>query len=310
MKIAVIMDDIARINYAKDTTLAMLWEASARGFELFYLELHDLFLKNEKVYGRVQELKVFKDANNWYQLRNAHEIPLSYVDIILMRKDPPVNLAYHYASTLLEQVEREGVKVVNRPSALRNCNEKLFTLLFPQCTPPTIVTMSKVKLHEFRKEHGDIVCKPLHAMAGESIFRLQAEDVNANVIFDIITQKQTMMVMAQKFIPDITAGDKRILLINGEAFPHVLARVPQPGDWRGNLAVGAKGRVQNLTEQERFICAQLATELKNRGLYFVGIDVIGDYLTEINVTSPTGLRELSDATRINIAALFWDAVVA
>lgn len=230
--------------------------------------------------------------------------------MILMRKDPPFSEEYIYSTYILEQAERQGVLVMNRPQSLRDANEKLFATHFPEVCPPSVVTQSIATLHAFWQEHQDIVCKPLNVMGGASVFRLREGDVNANVIFETLTRNQTIYIMAQRYIPEISKyGDKRILMIDGEVVPHVLARIPQGNDWRGNLAAGAKGVVQPLSERDRYIAELVAPDLRTRGLYFVGLDVIGDYLTEINVTSPTGIREIDAVANINISAMLMDAVL-
>ena len=310
IRLGVVMDPIAGIHYEKDTTLAMLLAASARGIELYYFELIDLFLRDGVAYGRARPLNVFADSKAWFQLGESQIMPLADLNIILMRKDPPFNETYFFATYLLEYAERQGVRVINRPQALRDANEKLFTGLFPELCPPTLVTQSSPALHAFWQEHGDIVCKPLNAMGGASVFRLKRDEANANVIFATLTEGNARYIMAQRFIPEIAAGDKRILLINGKAIPHALARVPSGKDWRGNLAVGAKGKVQDLTARDQFICERIGATLQERGLYFAGIDVIGDYLTEINVTSPTGMQEIMRATEANIAATFIDFILS
>lgn len=309
MKIGIVMDPIASIHYKKDSTLAMLWEAQDRGWEIQYFEFQDLYLRDGVPFGEARELQVFHDADNWFAFKNKKHMPLAELDIILMRKDPPFNEEYIYATYLLEHAERLGVLVVNRPQSLRDANEKLFATNFPQCTPSTLVTQSSEKLYAFWDEHKDIVCKPLNSMGGASVFRLREGDVNATVVFDTLTHNQTVFIMAQRFIPEIKNGDKRILMIDGEPVPHALARVPQGKDWRGNLAVGAKGVVQSLSERDRWICSQVGPVLRERGLYFVGLDIIGDYLTEINVTSPTGIREIEAVADLNISKILLDAVL-
>jgi glutathione synthase len=309
LKLGVVMDPISSIHYKKDSTLAMLLEAQTRGWELYYFELKDVFLRDGLPFGDARELNVFADENNWYALKNKKQLALADCDIILMRKDPPFNAEYIYATYILEHAERLGVCVVNRPQSLRDANEKLFVANFTQCTPPTLVTQSIEKLYAFWREHKDIVCKPLNSMGGTSVFRLREDDVNATVVFEMLTRNQTLYIMAQGFIPEIKSGDKRILMINGQPVPYALARVPQGNDWRGNLAVGAKGVVQPLSERDRWVCGQIGAELHARGLYFVGIDVIGDYLTEINVTSPTGIREIDAGANINVSAMLMDAVL-
>jgi glutathione synthase len=309
IRLGIVMDPIGSIHYHKDSTLAMLWEAEKRGWEIQYLEQRDLFLRDGIVYGDAAQLHVFRDENAWFQLSAKKCLPLSDLDIILMRKDPPFNEEYIYTTQLLEYAERQGVLVVNKPQALRDANEKMFAACFPQCTPPMLVTQSIEKLHAFWQEHGDIVCKPLNNMGGAMVFRLHDKDVNANTIFDALTQQGKLYIEAQKYIPEITRGDKRILMINGEPISHALARIPSEDDWRGNLAVGATGVVQPLSERDVWICSQVGPTLRERGLYFVGLDVIGDYLTEVNVTSPTCIREIDKALGCNISAQLLDELV-
>jgi glutathione synthase len=307
--LGVVMDPIQSVQYKKDSTLAMLWEAQARGWKISYFEQRDLFLRDGLPYGDARDLRVSRDPDNWFELGTKQCIPLDGFDIILMRKDPPFDEEYIYTTYILEHAERQGVLVANRPQALRDSNEKLFATYFPQCCPATLVTRSSEKLRTFWEEHRDIVCKPLNSMGGVSVFRLRDSDVNANVIFETLTHNQTSYIMAQRFIPEIKSGDKRILMIDGNPVPYLLARVPQANDWRGNLAVGAKGVVQPLSEHDRWICAQVGPALRVRGLYFAGIDIIGDYLTEINVTSPTGIREIDDGAGVNVSAMLLDALV-
>ena len=309
IRLGIVMDPIGSINYKKDSTLAMLWEADKRSYQIYYFEQRDLFLRDGIPFGHGKSLKVMQDPQKWYEFGEQKEIRLADLNIILMRKDPPFNQEYIYTTYILEQAERLGTLIVNRAQSLRDANEKLFTAFFPDCIPPTLVTQSTAKLKTFWQEQHDIVCKPLDVMGGSSIFRLQKNEVNANVIFELLTHKETNFIVAQKYIPEIVYGDKRIILINGEPVPYALARVPQGDDWRGNLVAGAKGVVQPLTERDKFICTQVAPELRKRGLYFVGLDIIGDYLTEINVTSPTGIRELDSALNINISAILFDELV-
>ena len=308
VKLGVVMDAIQSISYKKDSTFALLLEAQSRHFELYYFEQKDLFLRDGIPYGNAKILKVFRDADTWFSFQAEKKIPLSELQIILMRKDPPFNEQYIYTTYLLEYAERLGVFVMNRPQALRDINEKIAIMEFPEYISQTLVTRSMKELQNFWKEQKDIVCKPLHAMGGFSVFRLQENEVNANVIFQKLTENETTEIMAQRFIPEIIKGDKRILMIDGEPFPHVLARIPQGEDWRGNLAAGAKGTVQMLSNRDQAICALVGPFLKKHGLYFVGLDVIGDYLTEINVTSPTGIRELESALQVNISGLLFDKV--
>lgn len=307
-RLGVVMDPIHAIHYKKDSTLAMLWEAKARGYEIYYFEQKNLFLNNAIPYGDASILDVFKEESKWFSLAESKTLPLAELDVILMRKDPPFDDQYIYTTYLLEHAERLGVFVVNRPQSLRDANEKLFITYFPNCCPPTLVTPMKERLWVFLQEQRDIVCKRLNVMGGESVFRVKEGDVNANAIFDMLTQRGREMIMSQRFIPEIKEGDKRILMINGQAFPHALVRVPQGNEWRGNLALGAKGIVKPLTKRDHEICEAVGPELKKRGLYFVGLDIIGDYLTEINVTSPTCIRELEAATHENISAMLFDVI--
>lgn len=308
IKLGVIMDPIADIHYKKDSTLAMLWEADRRGYEIFYFEQKDLFLKNSKAFGNATILKVFHDDKNWFSFGKKSQIDLADLGVILVRKDPPFNSEYIYMTYILEAAEQSGVKVINKPQSLRDANEKVYTMWFPQCCPETLVSRDISLFREFLKTHKDIIVKPLEAMGGYSIFRVKEYDENASVIFELLTEKNNRFAMAQKYIPEIKLGDKRILLINGEAIPYALARIPAEGELRGNLAAGAKGVAQPLTKKDQWICEQIGPTLKQKGLVFVGIDVIGDYLTEINVTSPTGIRELDEQCKLNIAETLFNAI--
>lgn len=306
--LGVVMDPIAAVHYHKDSTLAMLWEATKRGYDLFYFELKDLFLSDGQAFGYARSLTVYEDEKKWFSLQSPKVMALRDLTCILMRKDPPFDAGYYYATCILEQAEESGVRVVNRPSALRNNNEKLLAAKFPDCAPPTLVTKSKELLNEFRHAHDEIVCKPLDSMGGTNIFRIKKADPNANVIFDVLTQNETQYIMAQQFLPAIKEGDKRILMVNGEVIPYALARIPQGDEWRGNLAVGSKGVVQALSLRDEWIAKRVSGYLKEAGLYFAGLDIIGDYLTEINVTSPTCIREIEKETGINISAKLFDAM--
>ncbi len=274
----------------------------------FYFEQKDLYIRNGASYGSSRALKVFHDAQKWYEFGAEQEILLSDLNVILMRKDPPFDREYVYTTYILEQAERAGVFVLNRPQALRDANEKIAVTWFPDFCATTLVTRSMSLLREFFHEHKNIVCKPLDAMGGASVFQLRENDPNAEVVFEVLTQRETAYMMAQKFITEISAGDKRILLINGEPLPYALARVPAPGQWRGNLAAGAQGVVQPLSENDKRICATVGPLLREKGLYFVGLDVIGNYLTEVNVTSPTCIRELDEGGNLNIAAQLYNFV--
>lgn len=308
ISLGVVMDPITTLNYAKDSTLAMLYAAQARNWVIYYCTSQQLYLRDGRVYGQVQMLHLHTQRRAWYTLTEAREIPLDSLDIILMRKDPPLNLEYFYATQLLEFAERAGVLVVNRPQALRDANEKLYALQFAQCCPPTLVTADPARLRDFCAEQGDIILKPLDAMGGRGIFRLRPQDVNLNALLETATEWGHKTVMAQKFIREIRDGDKRILLINGEPVPYALARIPAPGEIRGNLAAGARGVGVTLTARDRWICSQIGPDLRARGIWFAGIDVIGPYLTEINITSPTGIRELDKYYHLDIAGQLLDSL--
>jgi glutathione synthase len=306
--IGVVMDAIDAISYKKDSTLAMLWEATKRGWHIFYFEQQDLFIENGIAYGKSKQLNVFHDEKKWFELDSEKIIELSQLNVLLMRKDPPFNREYIYTSYILELAERQGVFVANKPQALRDANEKMFTTWFPQCCAASLVTRDIALLKRFYQQHHDIVCKPLDAMGGAGIFHLKPGDVNANVVFETLTQNGTQTIMAQKFIPEIIQGDKRILMINGNPIPYSLARIPAPNEWRGNLAAGAQGIAKPLTMRDKWICEQVGPTLRDKGLYFVGLDVIGDFLTEINVTSPTCIREIDEQCGTNIASIWFDCI--
>jgi glutathione synthase len=308
IKIGVVMDPIGSINIKKDSTFAMLLEAQARGWQLYYMEMADLYLLDSQCHAFMRPLQVKDDASGWFTLGSGECGPLAELNVVLMRKDPPLDMEYIHATQLLERAEAQGVLVVNKPAALRDANEKLFTAWFGQCTCPTVVTRNLPQLKEFLNLHNDIIVKPLDAMGGTSIFRVKRGDPNTNVIFETITHNGRCYAMAQTFIPEISQGDKRILIINGEAVPYALARVPAEGETRGNLAAGGKGVGVELTERDIWICQQVAPILKERGLIFVGLDVIGDYLTEVNVTSPTCIRELDAQYGLNISAKLMDYI--
>ncbi len=300
IKLGVVMDPIDAINYKKDSTLAMLLAAQTRGWELHYMEQSDLYLHNGDAMARMANLRVFADPCHWYELGPRQDASLAELDVILMRKDPPFDNEYLYSTYILEDAELNGTLVVNRPQSLRNFNEKLFATQFPQCCPPLIVSRDMARLRAFKDEHGDVVFKPLDGMGGVSVFRVRQDDPNVGVILETLTELGTRQIMGQKFIPEISNGDKRILMIDGEPVPYALARVPAVGETRGNLAAGGTGIGQELTERDRWICDQVAPKLKASGLLFVGLDVIGDFLTEINVTSPTCIRELDNEYSLNI----------
>jgi len=309
-RIGVVMDPIESITPKKDSTLAMLLEAERRGAEIHYLQQADLRLVAGEAFGDSQILNVRDDLADWFTLGIQQEIRLGDLDVILMRKDPPFDMEYIYSSYILERAEDAGALVVNRPQSLRDMNEKAYTAWFAECAPLTLVTRSMSGMKAFLKEHERIVVKPLDGMGGKSIFVVVAGDNNANVIFETLTDNGNRYAMAQVYIPEISEGDKRILLVDGEAIPYALARIPTADDNRGNLVMGAVGKGLELSERDRWICSQVGPVMKERGVIFAGIDVIGDYLTEINVTSPTGIRELDTAFDLNIAGTLFDAIEA
>jgi glutathione synthase len=308
IKLGVVMDPIESIHFKKDSTWAMLWEAQRLEWNIYYFEQQDLFIRDGKTFANSRLLTVYKDAECWFKFGESQTIELSELNVILLRKDPPFNVEYIYTTHILELAERSGVLVVNKPQSLRDCNEKLFTTWFPQCCPPTIVTSDIALLRNFLQEQQDIICKPLDAMGGESIFRLQYPDMNASVVFETLTKRGTHFMTAQQFIPAVSEGDKRILLIDGEPVAFALARIPASGELRGNLAAGGRGVARPLTERDRWICKEVGPILRQKGLLFVGIDVIGDFLTEINVTSPTCIRELDYQCDLNISKELFSAI--
>ena len=310
LHIGVVMDPIDHIKPWKDTTLAMLLEAQRRDWTLHYMEPADLYVLDGRVLATTRDLQVRDDNDDWFTLGAPEARELAGLDMILMRQDPPFDAAYLYVTHMLEKVEREGVLVVNRPGSVRDCNEKLFATNFPQCCVPTLVSGSAQRLREFVAQQGDAVMKPLDAMGGTNVFRIEPGSANLSVIIEVLTEYGKTPVMAQRFIPEIKDGDKRILMINGEPVPYALARIPKEGEFRGNLAAGGTGQGRELTERDRWICSQVGPTLKEKGLYFVGLDVIGDYLTEINVTSPTCVRELDAIYGINIAGQLFDSLLA
>lgn len=301
IRLGIVMDPIQSISYMKDTSLAMLMAAQERGWSISYMEQSDLYLKDGVAMGLMRELSVAWEEKNWYSLGKASEERLSNLDVILMRKDPPFDNEYIYSTYILEQAEQCGTIVVNKPQSLRDCNEKLFATQFPQCCPPLVVSSKASVLKAFHLAQEDVIFKPLDGMGGASIFRLRKGDHNVSVIIETLTNHGQTPIMAQRFIPEIVAGDKRILLIDGEPVPYALARVPAQGETRGNLAAGGSGVPQLLSARDLWICGQVTEAVKAKGLLFVGLDVIGDYLTEINVTSPTCVRELNNAYNLDIA---------
>lgn len=307
-RIGVVMDPIADVSPAKDSTLAMLLESQKRGHEILYFEQGDLRLLDGEPWGIGRAINVTDDPHDWFELGVPNDIDLSSLDVILMRKDPPFDTEYIYTTYILERAELRGVLIVNRPASLRDINEKAFTAWFPDCCPPTLITRSMQHLRAFLIEHRRIVVKPMHGMGGRSIFVVDQSDNNANVIFETLTDYESRFAIGQRFVPEISSGDKRILLVDGEAAPHALARIPAPDDYRGNLVAGAQAEVRELTERDRWICDRVGPVLKERGVIFAGLDVIGDYLTEINVTSPTGIRELEKLANIDVAVDLFNCI--
>jgi glutathione synthase len=308
LKIGIVMDPISSIVPKKDSSLAMLLEAARRDAEIHYFEQHDLRMLSGKALGRSRRLFVRDRHDDWFDLAAPEEVDLGELDVILMRKDPPFDMEYVYTTYILDRAKLAGTLIVNDPQALRDMNEKAYTAWFPDCTPLTLITRSMAEMKAFLTEHGRVVVKPLDGMGGRSIFVVQKGDNNANVIFETLTDYGQRFAMAQVYIPEIKHGDKRILLIDGIAVPHALARIPSGDDNRGNIVAGAIAKGQDLSDRDRMICDQVGAVLRDAGVLFAGIDVIGDYLTEVNVTSPTGIRELDRQFDINIAGLMFDAI--
>ena len=303
MKLAILMDPLHTLTPYKDSTVGMIKSAQSMGWSCVYFTQNDIFCREGHAYANVASLTIGDELKpDWADVSPLGEQPLAAFDIILMRKDPPFDMEYIYATYALELAEKEGVLVANKPQSLRDANEKFFTLNFPQCCPATLVSRDKDRLRGFWEQHQNVIFKPLEGMGGRAVFHVGKDARNLSVILEVLTHGEQVSIMAQAYIPEIsTLGDKRILLINGEPVPFGLARIPSPGELRGNLAAGAKGKVVEITERDRWICKEIAPTLKAKGVYFVGIDVIGDYLTEINVTSPTCLREISAETGLDIA---------
>jgi glutathione synthase len=309
VRLVVVMDPISDIKPAKDTTLAMLLAAQARGWELWYAEQGDLWLRDGVPMARLRPVTVKNDLRDWYGLGESQIQGLAEFDVILMRKDPPFDMEYIYTTYILERAEEAGVLVVNRPQGLRDMNEKVYTAWFPQCCAPTLITRDMADMQAFLKEHARIVCKPLYGIGGRSIFVIDRGDKNTNVIFETMTEYGTRFAIVQKYLPEIVAsGDSRILVIDGEPAPYALARIPSAEDNRGNLAAGAKGVGRELNDRDRWLVSQIGPTLRQRGMLFVGLDVIGGYVTEINVTSPTGVREIDKQFGTQIAGLLMDAI--
>ncbi len=306
--LAVLMDDIATINQKKDSTFAMLLEAQDRAWEVYTFDSHDMYYHEEKIHARAYKTFVIDSEKDWYSTEEQITLSLADVDVIFMRKDPPFDMDYIYSTYLLEQAEKSGVLVVNKPSSLRDANEKLFALNFPDCIPHTLVSCSTKKINHFIAEHKVAVVKPLDGMGGLNIYKLNVNDSNINEVISDLTLKGTRHIMTQEFLPAIENGDKRILLINGEPIEYVLARIPAKGGFKGNLAAGATGVGQPISERDKYLCKKIRPMIIDKDLLFVGLDVIGDYITEINVTSPTGIRQLDTQFNLNISAQLLDVV--
>jgi len=310
MKLAFIVDPLDEFKLEKDTTYAIMREAAARGHALYAMQQEDLAWHKQAVTGNAARLHLTGDTLHWYRLDACSETPLEQFDAVLMRKDPPFDMEYVYSTYLLEAAEAEGARIFNRPRAIRDYNEKMAITRFARFTAPSLVTRKESLVREFLAEHGDIILKPLDGMGGVSVFRVHAQDHNVNVIIETVTHYGRRTVMAQRFIPEIRDGDKRVLLIGGEPVPWCLARIPKPGETRGNLAAGGTGVARELTARDREIAEALGPPLAREGLLLVGLDVIGDYLTEVNVTSPTCFQEIMQQTGFNVAGMFLDALEA
>lgn len=301
IKLGIVMDPITTVNTKKDSTYAMMRAAEAKGWEIFYMEQKDLALIQGEAFASMQHLTLKDDPLDWYELNAAEERKLSDLDVLLMRKDPPVDSEFIYATYIVERAEEQGLLIVNKPQSLRDCNEKVFATAYPQCCPPVLISRDISKLRAFVDEHQHVIFKPLDGMGGASIFNVKAGDPNLGVILETLNNFGETQVMAQRYIPEISKGDKRILIIDGKPVDYALARIPSKGEHRGNLAAGGRGEALPLSDRDRWIVSQISDDLVKRGLIFVGIDVIGDYLTEINVTSPTCIQEINRAFNLDIA---------
>ncbi|HUX74183.1 MAG TPA: glutathione synthase [Steroidobacteraceae bacterium] len=301
VRLVVIMDRIESIKPAKDSTLAMLLAAQRRGWQLLYAEQSDLWLRDGVAFGRLAALQVFDDPQRWFERGAAQPCRLGDCDVILMRKDPPFDMEYVYTTYILDRARDQGAVVVNDPQGLRDMNEKVYTAWFPECCAPTLITRDMGDMAEFLREHGKAVCKPPHGMGGRSIFVLEDGDKNRNVVFETLTDYGNRIAVMQRYLPEIvTAGDCRIILIDGEPAPFALKRLPASGDNRGNLAAGARAESRPLNDRDRWLCGRIGPKLRDSGMIFVGLDVIGEFVTEINVTSPTGIRELNKKHGVDI----------
>lgn len=309
IKLGMVMDPIETVKTYKDSSFAMLLAAQARGWELNYMEMQDMYVRDGQPFGRMKTLSVVDQKTDFYTFHESYDRPLADLDVIIQRKDPPFDMEYVYSTYILELAEQQGTLIVNKPQSLRDSNEKFFTTVFPQTTPPTLITRNADQIKAFLEEHQDIIIKPLDMMGGSSIFRISAGSPNVNVIIETLTERGDIYTMVQRYIPDVVdTGDKRILLIDGKPNGYALARMPTPGETRANMAAGGKGIAVEMTERDHWLAEQIGPTLKEKGLIFVGLDVIGDYVTEINVTSPTGIREVDEQKGTDIAGLLMDAI--
>ncbi|WWP02246.1 MAG: glutathione synthase [Candidatus Dasytiphilus stammeri] len=308
IKLGIVMDPIHTINIKKDTTFAILLQAQQRYYDIFYMEMHDLYILEGIAYARTRKLQVKDDINGWFSFGVEQHITLDYLDVIIMRKNPPFDTELIYATYILELAENKGTLIINKPQSLRDCNEKIFINWFPDFIIDTLVTRNAHQIIDFWKKHGDIILKPLDSMGGHLIFKITKNDPNLSVIIEILTNYGNRYCMVQKFIPDISQGDKRIFIIDGQPIPYCLARIPLPGEIRGNLMAGGHGKVQSLSSKDWEIAHYVSPILQKKGLLFVGLDIIGDKLTEINITSPTCVREIEAECTISITGMFLDII--
>ncbi|MGQ8364833.1 glutathione synthase [Glaciecola sp. 1036] len=308
LNIGFVMDDINAINTKKDTSFAMMLEAQSRGHNVYYMQIEDLTINNGVPFAKVCQVSLQDQPTDYYKIVETKTIPMEQMHAILMRKDPPFDSQFLYATQILELAENRGSLIVNKPQALRDFNEKLFTSLYPELIPDTLVTADATQIRAFHSMHGDIICKPLDGMGGTSIFRVKTDGLNLGVVIEILTNKGQRHAMFQRFVPEITDGDKRVLIVNGEVMPYCLARLPAKNETRGNLAAGGTGRAQEVTESELAVAQEVAKDMVEKGILFVGLDMIGDRITEINITSPTCVREIEAAYPINICAKLFDAI--
>lgn len=308
VKLGIVMDPISAINIKKDSSFAMLLQAQQRGYEIHYMEMADLYLLEGEARASTKLLSVEQNPQQWFSFGTEQDIALGDLDVILMRKDPPFDTEFIYATYILERAEDKGTLIVNKPQSLRDANEKLYTSWFSQFTPKTLVSRDAKRLKAFYQSEQDVILKPLDGMGGASIFRLKPNDANVSVILETLTEHGQRYAMAQRYIPEITDGDKRILVVNGKPVPYCLARIPASGETRGNLAAGGRGEARPLSESDWNIANALGPTLKAKGLIFVGLDVIGDKLTEINVTSPTCIREIEAAFPVSITGMLFDEI--